>query len=140
MSHHLDTTPEKGQRFFQQFHDKGKVVMLNLLRFREIADYTGLEQLAPEESLSGREAYQLYMKYTQPHIEKIGSRVLFYGNAKDFLIGPEEEKWDMILLVEHPSAAQFIAFAQDEGYLSTAGHRKAALADSRLLPISQLGT
>jgi len=114
--------------------------MLNLLRFKDVADYSGMEQLAPEEAISGKEAYQLYMQHTQPHIKKAGSRVLFYGKAQDYLIGPEEEKWDAVLLVEHESAAKFIAFAQDEAYLRTAGHRKAALEDSRLLPISQLGS
>jgi len=41
-----------------------------------------------------------------------------------------------ILLVEHQPAEQFIAFAKHEGYLKTAGHRAAALEDSRLLPIT----
>ena len=51
------------------------------------------------------------------------------------MIGPEAEKWDAMLLVQHESAEKFIAFAQDESYLKIAGHRTAALEDSRLLPM-----
>lgn len=129
---------EAGKRFYQDFHQGGKVVMLNLLKFRDRADYTGLEALKPEEEISGKEAYQLYMKHTLPHLEKAGSRVLYHGQSKGFLIGPEAETWDAILLVEHQSVHAFMAFAQNEDYLKYAGHRTAALEDSRLLPSNEV--
>lgn len=137
MERYIDTTAKQGQAFYQQFHQKGKIVMLNLLRFREIADYTHFPSLDPGEEITGAAAYQLYMQHTRPHIDKVGSKVLFWGQSGAFLIGPEAERWDAVLLVEHPSVQQFMAFAQDEAYLRTAGHRTAALADSRLLPISE---
>lgn len=56
-------------------------------------------------------------------------------DSKHFLIGPSDELWDKVLLVEHESVARFMAFAQDEAYLKYAGHRTASLDDSRLLPI-----
>lgn len=134
-SNYIVPTQEGGKEFFINFQDKGKVVMLNLLRFKETADYTGLEDIKPDKTISGREAYNLYMKLAGPLIEKVGSKVLFFGECGSFLIGPENEKWDRMLLVEHRSAADFIAFARNEEYLKHAGHRKAALEDSRLLPI-----
>jgi uncharacterized protein (DUF1330 family) len=137
MENYIHTTQKQGQAFFMDYHQKGKVVMLNLLRFREVADYSDLESIRPEEDLSGRAAYMLYAKNAIPLLEKAGSKVLFSGNCSGFLIGPDEEKWDYMLLVEHESAAQFIAFAQDEAYLKIAGHRTAALLSSRLLPITQ---
>ncbi|MEM9676000.1 MAG: DUF1330 domain-containing protein [Bacteroidota bacterium] len=137
MEKHIEATPEAGKKFYQDFHDKGRIVMLNLLRFKSIADYSQLASLKPEKDISGEEAYRLYMEYTEPLLEKAGSRVLFYGSSGNFLIGLEEEKWDAVLLVEHESVARFMAFAQDEEYLKTAGHRTAALEDSRLLPISE---
>jgi len=57
--------------------------------------------------------------------------------SKNFLIGPEHEAWDAILLVEHESVEKFIAFSQNKDYLKNAGHRTAALEDSRLLPITE---
>lgn len=137
MKKYLDATPESGKEFYVKFNGKGKVVMLNLLKFKTIADYSNLESIKPHNDISGKEAYQLYMDATLPELEKAGSQILFYGNSQSFIIGPEHEKWDAVLLVEHQSAEQFIAFSQNKDYLKTAGHRSAALEDSRLLPINQ---
>lgn len=140
MSTYLNATPESGKEFYQHYHEKGKVIMLNLLRFRDKADYSGLEHLEPASEITGEEAYQLYINFTLPELEKAGGRVLYYGKSKHFLIGPETEQWDAILLVEHESVTKFMAFAQNEDYLQTAGHRTAALEDSRLLPSSKTDT
>lgn len=139
MEKYINVTQEAGKQFYQEFVGKGPVVMLNLLKFKKIADYTDLDHLKPSAEISGKEAYKLYMKFTKPIIEKIGSRVLFYGAANKFLIGPTKEAWDTVLLVEHPSVEAFIAFAQNKEYLKTAGHRTAALEDARLLPITEKG-
>jgi len=137
VENYIKASSEAGKKFYQDFYDTGRVVMLNLLRFKSVADYSNLAALQPKQEISGKEAYQLYMDYTKPLLEKAGSRVLFYGNSGSFLIGPEQEKWDAVLLVEYESVAKFMAFAQDEEYLKTAGHRTAALEDSRLLPVSE---
>ena len=137
MEKYLSVDQESGKRFYQEFHDTGKIVMLNLLRFKPKADYTNLDSLKPESEITGKEAYKLYMDKTMPEIKKAGSRVLFYGSSKNFVIGPEAEVWDAVLLVEHESVIKFMEFAQNEDYLKTAGHRTAALDDSRLLPISE---
>ncbi|MEM9329339.1 MAG: DUF1330 domain-containing protein [Bacteroidota bacterium] len=137
MRKYIDATPGAGKRFYQDFKGKGKVVMLNMLKFRVTADYSDLDHLRTDGEISGEEAYQLYMDFTFPLLKKAGSRVLFIGKAHDFLIGPIDEQWDLVILVEHESAEKFVAFARDLEYLKTAGHRKAALEDSRLLPLLQ---
>jgi uncharacterized protein (DUF1330 family) len=113
----------------------GKVVMLNLLRFRAVADYSDVPELTPEEPISGEAAYRLYMSHTMPHLEKSGGRLLFYGCGGKFLIGPDDERWDAVMLVEQSSTAAFMAFASNPEYLAGIGHRIAALEDSRLLPL-----
>lgn len=137
MGKHIQVSREAGKKFYQDFQQKGPITMLNLLRFRPMADYSELEAIQPEKKISGEEAYKHYMHYTLPLLKKAGSRVLFYGSSRDFLIGPEDEKWDVVLLVEHESVSKFMEFAEDKEYLKTAGHRTASLEDSRLLPISQ---
>jgi len=137
MQKYIDVTQEAGMNFYINFHEKGKIVMLNLLKFKAVADYSNAPDLAPEKEISGKEAYNLYIKYTLPFLEKANSKVLFFGESGHFVIGPTEEQWDMVLLIEHESVDRFIAFAQNESYLKTAGHRTAALEDSRLLPITQ---
>ena len=138
MNKHIDASPEAGKEFYQKFHDKGKIVMLNLLKFRTTADYTNLEELKPAKDISGEEAYQMYMDSTLPELEKAGSRIIYFGKSNDFLIGPNSEKWDAVLLVEHKSVLKFMEFAQNPDYLKKAGHRTAALEDSRLLPTNEI--
>lgn len=131
---YLDATQEAGRAFYLR-GIPGSVVMLNLLRFRATADYSDYPDLAPESSISGRAAYQLYIAHTLPFLEEAGGEVLFKGKGGPFLIGPENVYWDEVLLVRHASVDKFLAFAQHKGYLKGIGHRTAALADSRLLPM-----
>ena len=138
MQKYIDANPESGKKFYQDFNDKGKIVMLNLLKFREKADYTDLEKIKPDEVIRGEEAYKLYMDNTLPELKKAGSRIIYYGKSHNFLIGPESEKWDAVLIVEHESVMKFMEFAQNEDYLKNAGHRTAGVKDSRLLPSTEI--
>lgn len=138
MAKYVETTQEAGKEFFLKYRGKGPIVMLNMLKYRDQADYSAHPELKPEQAITGKQAYQEYYQCTQPLLEKVGSRVLFFGDCEGFLIGPESEKWDAVMLVEHASAEIFVGFAQDEAFQKTAGHRTAALEDSRLLPINQL--
>jgi len=137
MQSYLEPTQESGRAFFMR-GISGKVVMLNLLRFRAVADYSATPELAPEQPVSGEDAYRRYMSHTMPYLEKSGGRLLFYGRGGSYLIGPSDERWDAAMLVEQSSPAAFMAFASDAGYLAGIGHRTAALADSRLLPLEDL--
>jgi uncharacterized protein (DUF1330 family) len=116
---------------------EGPVVMLNLLRFRSIADYRAYPHLAPDIAISGREAYDIYMDLTRPVIEANGSALGFVGGGGQWFVGPDDERWDLMLLVRHPSVQQFFAYADEPQLQAAAGHRYAALADSRLLPLTQ---
>ncbi len=135
----LEPTNAAGAAFFSR-NISGEVVMLNLLRFREVADYTGHPELAPEVPISGREAYQKYMDHTLPFLRKSGGELVFLGDGGPFLIGPQEERWDLAMLVRQTSPAAFMAFASNPAYLSGIGHRTAALEDSRLLPLIESHT
>jgi uncharacterized protein (DUF1330 family) len=131
---HIEPTYEAGAAFFGD-PPEGPIVMLNLLRYREVADYSAHPDLAPQSPISGRDAYRIYAAHTHPMLSAAGGEVLFTGSSMPLLIGPADETWDAVLLVRHPSAEVFLSFAQNEEYLAGVGHRTAALADSRLLPI-----
>lgn len=109
--------------------------MLNLLRFKETADYSESPELAPENPISGREAFQKYIDYTIPFLKESGGEISLLGNGGPFFIGPEDEHWDVVMLVKQSSLTSFMAFAENSGYLAGIGHRTAAISDSRLLPI-----
>lgn len=130
----IEPTQEQGKAFFGSAPE-GPVVMLNLLRFREVADYSRHPDLAPASPISGREAYERYAEHTRPFLEESGGALLFDGLGGPYLIGPEADRWDRVLLVRHRSAQVFLSFASNPAYLAGIGHRVAALEDSRLLPI-----
>lgn len=131
---HLEPTQEAGREFFSR-NIQGPVVMLNLMRFRKIADYSDAPHLAPTATVSGEAAYKQYMDHTLPFLTKSGGKVLFYGSGGTYLVGPSDERWDAVMLVRQASLASFLAFASDQSYLLGIGHRTAALEDSRLLPL-----
>ena len=137
MQTYLDPTQESGRAFFTR-GITGRLVMLNLLRFRPVADYSASPALAPPQPLTGEAAYRLYMNHTIPHLEKSGGRLLFYGRGGPYLVGPDSERWDAAMLVEQSSPAAFLAFASNAEYLAGIGHRTAALQDSRLLPLEPI--
>jgi uncharacterized protein (DUF1330 family) len=114
---------------------RGQIVMLNLLRFRAVADYSHSPHLAPAKPITGAAAYDRYVAHTMPYLIRSGGAVLFSGDGGQFLIGPEHERWDRALLVRQSSLDSFMAFATEPAYLAGLGHRTAALEDSRLLPL-----
>jgi hypothetical protein len=139
MPQHLEPTQEQAMALFGR-QIVGPVVMLNLLRFREVADYSAHPELTPADSIGGAQAFDLYVDATLPHVLASGGELLFMGAGGPFFIGPGEERWDRAMLVRQASVESFIAFASNEAYLTGAiGHRTAALEDSRLLPLTPMG-
>ncbi|SFW26171.1 DUF1330 domain-containing protein [Luteibacter sp. UNCMF366Tsu5.1] len=134
---YLEPTQESG-RLFVQRGLSGPVVMLNLLKFRDVADYSSHPDLAPAAPISGSQAFDRYVEHTLPFLWESGGDVLFLGEGRSFLIGPTDECWDRIMLIRQASVASFLSFASHAGYLAGLGHRTAAVADSRLLPVSEM--
>jgi hypothetical protein len=130
----LEASQEAGAALFAR-NITGEVVMLNLLRFREVADYSANPELMPGQPISGAEAYQKYIDHTLPFLRESGGDLILLGKGGKYLIGPQEEQWDLVMLVRQHSLSDFVAFASNEEYLAGLGHRTAALEDSRLLPL-----
>jgi hypothetical protein len=137
MTTYLEPTQESGRAFVMR-RMQGNVVMLNLLRFRETADYSATPDLAPSTPISGAAAFQRYIDHTLPYLHETGGDLVFLGAGGAFLIGPEAERWDMVMLVRQESAESFLAFASHKAYLAGMGHRTAAVEDSRLLPLTEI--
>jgi hypothetical protein len=134
MQTYLEPTQQAGRALFVR-NIPGEVVMLNLLRLREVADYAANPELAPAQPISGAEAYDRYIAHTLPYLTESGGSVLFLGEGGPFLIGPEGDRWDRAMLVKQSSVQAFMAFAGHGAYLAGLGHRTAAVEDSRLLPL-----
>jgi uncharacterized protein (DUF1330 family) len=136
---YLEVTQQSGRSFVTR-GIQGEVFMLNLLRFREIANYSAHPELAPEKPISGTEAFDQYIRHTLPFLHEIGGDIHFLGDGGAFLIGPESERWDRVMIVRQSSVDSFLAFANHKAYLAGMGHRTAALEDSRLLPVTKAVT
>ena len=137
IAHHLEPSASAG-RLLVQRGIEGPVVMLNLLRFRSVADYAANPELAPLAPISGAEAFDRYIRHTLPYLRQSGGEVIFLAAGGPLLIGPEDARWDMAMLVRQSSVAAFLAFANNDAYLAGLGHRKAAVENSRLLPLTEL--
>ena len=111
----------------------GEITMLNLLRYRDEADYS---ERPDETPCSGREAYQRYAAVALECVGKAGGRLVFAGAAAATVIGPADEQWDDVLLVAYPDRAAMMAMLESDEYQACTYHRTAALSDSRLVPLS----
>jgi uncharacterized protein (DUF1330 family) len=126
----LEPSREQLRSFIEADAADAPVVMINLLRYQERADYApGFDA----EPCSGREAYQRYGALVAPHLASVGGRMLWLGSVQASVIAPEEERWDDAILVEYPSRKAFLEMVTNPEYLEVARHRTAALDDSRLI-------
>jgi uncharacterized protein (DUF1330 family) len=109
----------------------GPVVMLNLLKFRETADYDD------GEAISGAEAYARYQHAFTVTVGAISqAEVLFEGPAEQVFIGiagTPETDWDKVLIVRYPTRGHFLAMMADPDYRAALRHRYAGLARTVLL-------
>jgi uncharacterized protein (DUF1330 family) len=126
----IEPSPEKVQKLVADASDESPIVMINLLRYRDRAEYPRGSDAAP---CSGAEAYQRYGALVVPMLGEVGAKVLWRGRVAQMVIGPDSEQWDDALLVEYPSRRAFLAMVGRADYQRAAMHRSAALADSRLI-------
>ena len=110
--------------------EDGPVVMLNLLRYLDVA--------SDGSGRTGREAYNDYSAAVLPMVASRGGGIVYFGTTSPTVIGPVDEQWDDIVLVMYPNRAAFIDMTTSPEYLAIMGDRTAALADSRLVPTTQL--
>lgn len=114
--------------------DSKPIVMVNLLKFRERAEYSESGAIgAIGEAGTGREAYARYSKAVMPLLWEVGGQPLWMGKARATVIAPDGESWDEVLLVHYPSRSAFLRMVKSEPYQAIIHHRTAALADSRLI-------
>lgn len=116
-------------RFADETPDEAPIVMVNLLRFRDVADYGP----SGARGVSGRKAYAEYSRGVLPLLLEVGGLPLWRGEARASLIAPEGERWDEVLLVHYPSRRAFLRMVSSRAYAEVMPHRSAALEDSRLV-------
>lgn len=104
--------------------DEGPFVMVNLLRFRPMAEYAD----GTDEHLTGREAYDRYGVGVRALIDGLGGRVVYTGSVTGLLLGEVEDLWDAVGLVEYPSLEAFRRMVLSPDMRAIEHHRAAGLA------------
>src|ERR1043166_2309088 len=118
-------TPEQIQHLLAGPPDR-PVVMVNLLRFKPRAD-------APDDGVSGEQAYRRYAAPMQAFVESKGGRFLWVGRLDSQVIGTGGEGFHVIALGEYPSRQAFLAIATDPHVQEIGLHRVAGLESQWLL-------
>ena len=108
------------------------VVMLNLLKFADEAAGDG-----NGAGMSGRQSYGKYGDGVRKLLEKTGGRILWQGRADSVVIGGDADEWDAVILVEYPSRKAFLEMTSTSEYREVGKSRTSALADSRLIAMTQ---
>ncbi len=115
--------------------ENGPFVMVNLLKFKETAEYAD----GSDADLSGAKAYARYGKGIQACLAAVDGRQIYAGPVTGLMIGEVEELWDMVALVEYPSLAAMQKMMSSPEYRAIEVHRKAGLAGQLNIRTSQIG-
>ena len=129
-------TPEGMQAFLAK-DIEGPVSMVNLLKFKEKAEYAD----GRETDLSGAEAYALYGQdmirwVTRP----TAGRMLFSGPAHHLVLGEADELWDQVAIMEYPSKEAFVQIVSAPEVAEWGLHRAAGLEGQLLIAVTETGT
>ena len=115
--------------------EDGPFVMVNLLKFRDRAEYPD----GSEPEISGREAYARYGAAVQACLAAVGGKSVLAGAVTDLLLGEVEELWDMVALAQYPSRAAMMAMVQSPAYQAIEKHRVAGLSGQLNIRTKALG-
>jgi uncharacterized protein (DUF1330 family) len=109
--------------FFSDDED-GPFTMINLLRFKEFAEYED----GRDPGLSGRDAYLRYGVEVVKLVTALGGRLEWSGDVTGILVGEVEDLWDAVALVQYPSLKAFQEMAMSAEMHEIEVHRIAGLA------------
>ncbi len=115
--------------------ENGPFVMVNLLKFKETAEYAD----GSDADLSGAKAYARYGKAIQACLAAVDGKQIYAGPVTGLMIGEVEELWDMVALVEYPLLAAMQKMMSSPEYRVIEVHRKAGLAGQLNIRTSQIG-
>lgn len=134
-NHDASIDPTRDQvRILRDSGRDGPVVMMNLLKFREVAEYPAEMAMA---HCSGVDAYARYQHAFTVAVGAISqAEVLYDGPCEQVFIGQPgtlTADWDKLLLVRYPSRQHFLAMMANDSYRDALVHRYAGLERTVLI-------
>ncbi len=130
---YIDPSPPNFAAFKALPRDE-PIQMLNLLRYRDLAEYPqGHEHHG--NGWSGRRAYEEYGKTSGPIFKRVGGEIVWRGAFQTMVTGPEpdEKVWHDGFVAQYPNSGAFFEMIKDADYQLAVVNRTAALVDSRLM-------
>ncbi len=100
--------------------DDGPVWMVNLMKYREVADYAD----GRESTISGKEADDLYTPLDS--LAAVGAEIAFAGNVDQQLLGDGTE-WDRVGIVKYPTRKSFIDMQSLPSFQESHKHKDAGM-------------
>jgi uncharacterized protein (DUF1330 family) len=114
--------PDQAKAFFFGA-DNGPMVMVNLLTFKDKAEYPD----GSNADLTGKQAYAIYGAAVMRCLEMVGGKGLFSADVTGLILGEVEELWDMVALAYYPSPQAMITMVGLPEYQGIEVHRFAGL-------------
>ncbi|MCB1700563.1 MAG: DUF1330 domain-containing protein [Halioglobus sp.] len=102
----------------------GPIYMINLLRFRDKAEYED----GRVTELSGRQAYDLYGSAVGRLLPKFGGGAMFKAEVSRLSLGKVEDLWDVVAIVQYPSKQAMLDMLMSPEMQEIGAHRAAGLA------------
>jgi uncharacterized protein (DUF1330 family) len=117
--------PNEAQvRGFAEPGPDGPIYMVNLLKFKEKAEYPD----GRPSDLTGRAAYDIYGRSVSELLKEFGGAALFSADVQRLMLGEVEELWDKIAIAMYPSRAAMMAMMRSPKMQEIGIHRAAGLA------------
>jgi uncharacterized protein (DUF1330 family) len=114
--------PDQAKAFFFGA-DNGPMVMVNLLKFKDRAEYPD----GSNADLTGKQAYAIYGTAVMRCLEMVGGKGLFSADVTGLILGEVEELWDMVALAYYPSPQAMMTMVGLPEYQGIEVHRFAGL-------------
>jgi uncharacterized protein (DUF1330 family) len=119
----LGPNSEQAAGFLESGPD-GPIYMVNLLKFKEQAEYED----GRETKLTGSEAYDLYADEVKKLLVEFGGAFMFWAPVERLTLGEVEDLWDVVAIAMYPSRGAMMAMARSEKMREIGVHRTAGLA------------
>jgi len=103
---------------------KGPVFMVNLLKFKETADYTD----GRKADLTGEQAYEIYSNAVANLLTQFRGQMFFLGDVNWLQLGYVEELWDKVAIAVYPDREALLKMSSSREWSDISVHREAGLA------------
>ncbi|MCP3992551.1 MAG: DUF1330 domain-containing protein [Actinomycetia bacterium] len=103
---------------------EGPIYMVNLLKFKDTAEYEDGRQT----DLTGYEAYQIYGQGVSELLATFGGELTFAADVTFLALGQVEELWDEVAIARYPNRGAILAMSSSDEWRELAVHRTAGLA------------